>query len=194
MMSDLYFPAYQSGFGSMGTFFIRTERDPLQVLDAARREIKALDPTLPIYDVKTMEERAGAALARPRFATTLLGAFATMALVLAAIGLYGVMAFSVAQRTREIGLRMALGADAPRVLRGVLAQGLTLAGVGVAVGLAGAIALQRVVAGMLYGVQPTDPATLAGVSLLMGAAAVAAAAIPARRATRVDPMTALRSD
>ena len=193
-MSDLYIPAYQSGFGSSGTFFIRTERDPFQVLEAARRELKALDPTLPIYNVMTMEERAGAALTRPRFATTLLGAFAAMALVLAAVGLYGVMAFSVAQRTREIGLRMALGANAPMVLRSVLLQGLALAGVGVGIGLAGAVALQRVVAGMLYGVQPTDPATMLGVSLLMGAAAVLAAAIPARRATRVDPMTALRSE
>jgi putative ABC transport system permease protein len=194
MMPDLYYPTYQSGFGAAGTFFLRTEGDPLLVLDAARREIKALDPALPLYNVKTMEERAGAALARPRFAATLLGAFAMMALVLAAIGLYGVMAFSVAQRTREIGLRMALGANAPMVLRGVLLQGLALAGVGVALGLAGAVALQRAVSGMLYGVQPTDPATLAGVSLLMGAAAVVAAAIPARRATRVDPMTALRAE
>lgn len=193
-MADLYFPAYQSGFGGSGTVFIRTERDPLQVLDAARRELKALDPTLPIYNVKTMEERAAVALARPRFATTLLGTFATMALVLAAIGLYGVMAFSVAQRTREIGLRMALGANAPRVLRGVLLQGLALAAVGVVIGLAGALALQKVISGMLYGVEPTDPVTLAGVSLVMGAAAVVAAAIPARRAIRVDPMTALRSD
>jgi ABC-type antimicrobial peptide transport system permease subunit len=194
MVADLYFPAYQSSFGGIGTFFIRTTRDPFQVLEGARRELKALDPTLPIYNVMTMEGRAGAALTRPRFATTLLGAFAAIALVLAAVGLYGVMAFSVAQRTREIGLRMALGANAPMVLRGVLLQGLVLAGAGVGIGLAVAVALQRVVAGMLYGVRPTDPATLAGVSLVMGAAAVLAAAIPARRATRVDPMTALRSE
>jgi putative ABC transport system permease protein len=142
----------------------------------------------------TMEERAGAALARPRFALSLLGAFATMALVLAAIGLYGVMAFSVAQRTKEIGLRMALGADAPRVLRGVLRQGMGMALVGIVLGLGGALALQRVVAGMLYGVEATDPVTLAGVSLVMALAAGVAAVIPARRATRVDPMVAIRAE
>lgn len=153
-----------------------------------------MDPLLPLYNVMTMEERAGAALARQRFATTLLGTFAGLALLLAAVGLYGVMAFSVAQRTREIGLRMALGADAPRVLRGVLGQGLALAGLGIALGLAGAFALQRVMAGMLYGVAATDPATLAGVSALMAFAALLAAFLPARRATRVDPMEALRAE
>jgi putative ABC transport system permease protein len=104
------------------------------------------------------------------------------------------MAFSVAQRTREIGLRMALGADAPIVLRKVLGQGLALAGVGIGLGLAGAVALQRVIAGMLYEVEPTDPLTLAGVSALMAVAALLAALLPARRATRVDPMEALKAE
>jgi putative ABC transport system permease protein len=191
---DLYFPAYQTGFGGSGTVFIRTIGDPLQVFDAAQREVRALDPTLPLYSVMTMEERAGAALARPRFAMSLLGAFATMALVLAAVGLYGVMAFSVAQRTKEIGLRMALGADAPRVLLGVLRQGMAMAVVGIVLGLGGALVLQRVVAGMLFGVEATDPVTLGGVSLVMALAAGVAAVIPARRATRVDPMVAIRAE
>ncbi len=191
---DLYYPAYQSGYGGSGTVFIRTIGDPLQAFDAAQRELHALDPTLPLYSVMTMEERAGAALARPRFAVSLLGAFATMALVLAAIGLYGVMAFSVAQRTKEIGLRMALGADAPRVLQGVLRQGMAMALVGIVLGLGGALALQRVMAGMLYGVEASDPLTLAGVSLVMLLAAGVAALIPARRATRVDPMVAIRAE
>ena len=193
-MADVYYPAYQTGFGGFGTIFVRTRGEPLAVRTAVERAIHEVDPALPLYNVMTMEERAGAALARQRFATTLLGCFAGMALVLAAVGLYGVMAFSVAQRTREIGLRMALGADAPRVLRGVLGQGLTLAGVGIGLGLGGALALQRVMSGMLYGVEPTDPVTLAGVSLLMAAAAVVAALLPARRATRVDPMEALRAE
>jgi len=193
-MADVYFPAYQTGFGGSGTFFIRTLGDPLAMRATAEREIHAVDPALPLYNVMTMEERAGAALARQRFATTLLGTFAGMALVLAAIGLYGVMAFSVAQRTREIGLRMALGADAPRVLRGVLGQGLSLAAIGIVLGLAGSLALQRVLAGMLYGVGTTDPATLAGVSALMVLAATLAALLPALRATRVDPMEALRAE
>jgi len=194
MAPDLYYPALQSSFGAAGTIFVSTIGDPLEVLEPVRREIHALDPNLPLYNVMTMEERAGAALARPRFATTLLGVFAGMALALAAIGLYGVMAFSVAQRTREIGLRMALGADAGLVLRGVLSQGLMLAAGGIALGLAGALALQRVIAGMLYGVGAADPATLAAVSGLMLAAAGAAALLPARRATRVNPMEALRAE
>jgi putative ABC transport system permease protein len=194
MAPDLYYPALQSSFGGFGTIFIKTDGDPLQVTEIVRREIHAIDPNLPLYNVMTMEERAGAALARPRFATTLLSAFAGIALLLAAIGLYGVMAFSVAQRTREIGLRMALGADAGLVLRGVLRQGLALAAAGIGLGLLGSLALQRVVGGMLYGVTATDPLTLAGVSVLMALAAGAAALVPARRATRVDPMEALRAE
>jgi len=194
MMPDLYYPALQSSFGGFGTIFVNTDGDPLLVVETVRREIHAIDPNLPLYNVMTMEERAGAALARPRFATTLLGAFAGIALLLAAIGLYGVMAFSVAQRTREIGLRMALGADAGLVLRGVLRQGLALGGLGIGLGLLGSLALQRVVGGMLYGVTASDPLTLAAVSLLMAIAAGAAALVPARRATRVDPMEALRAE
>ena len=191
---DLYYPALQQSFGGTGMVFIRTQRDPLALLETARREIHAIDPNIPLFDIMTMEQRAGVALSRPRFATTLLGAFAAIALLLAAIGLYGVLAFSVAQRTREIGLRMALGAEQARVLRGVLRQGLVLAGCGIALGLLGALALQRVVAGMLYGVESSDPPTLAAVSLLMALAASVAAFVPARRATRVDPMEALRAE
>ena len=194
MEPDLYYPALQTSFAGTGMVFLRTAGDPLGVLEAARREVHAIDPNLPLFSVMTMEQRAGVALARPRFAATLLGAFAAIALALAAIGLYGVMAFSVAQRTREIGLRMALGADGGLVLRGVLRQGMALAGAGIALGLAGALALQRVMAGMLYGVGAADPPTLVAVSVLMLAAAAAAAFLPARRATRVDPMEALRAE
>ena len=193
-MADVYYPAYQTTFGGFGTVFVRTRGEPLSARAAVEREIHAIDPNLPLYSVLTMEERAGAALARQRFAATLFGIFATMALILAALGLYGVMAFTVAQRTREIGLRMALGADASRVLRGVVRQGLSLAGIGIAIGLGGALALQRVMTGMLYEVTPTDPVTLVGVSVLMTLATLVSALLPARRATRVDPMDALRAE
>jgi predicted permease len=192
-MPDLYFPALQARFGGFGTLFVRAGSGrPEALLDAIRREVRALDPNLPLYNVLTMEQRAGAALARPRFAATLLGAFAGIALVLAVVGLYGVLAFAVAQRTREIGLRMALGAGEGRVLRGVLGQGLALAGAGILLGLLGAVALQRIMGGLLYGVAATDPLILGGMALLMALAATAAALLPARRATRVDPMVALR--
>ena len=191
---DLYYPALQSSFGGSGMIFVRTTHDPLAMQETVRRTIHEVDPNIPLFNVMTMEQRAGAALARPRFATTLLGTFAGIALLLAAVGLYGVMAFSVAQRTREIGLRMALGAEQQRVLRGVLRQGLVLALVGIGIGLTGALALQRLLKGMLYGVSGSDPLTLVGVSLLMAVAAAGAVLVPARRATRVHPMEALRSD
>ncbi len=191
---DLYYPAVQVSFGGTGMIFVRTKSDPLALTETARRAIHEIDPNIPLFNIMTMEQRAGAALARPRFATTLLGTFAGIALLLAAVGLYGVMAFSVAQRTREIGLRMALGAEQQRVLRGVLRQGLVLAGVGIGLGLAGALALQKLMKGMLYGVSGSDPLTLVAVSLLMAVAAAGAVLVPARRATRVNPMEALRSD
>lgn len=191
---DLYYPALQQSFGGTGMIFVRTQGDPLALVETVRREVHATDPNIPLFNVMTMEQRAGVALARPRFATTLLGVFAGIALCLAAIGLYGVMAFSVAQRTREIGLRMALGAEQARVLRGVLREGLLLASCGIVLGLASALALQRVIAGMLYSVEGSDPPTLAAVALLMVLAAAVAVLVPARRATRIDPMEALRSE
>lgn len=194
LQPDLYYPAYQSGFGGSGTVFLRTRGDPFAVLGPVRAELRALDPTLPIFSVMTMEQRAGQALARPRFAATLLGVFAAVAMGLAGLGLYGVLAFSVAQRTREIGLRMALGADGARVIRDVIRQGVTLAGMGIVVGLGGALALQRLIAGMLYGVTATDPVTFGATAVVMAVVALAAAWIPARRATRVDPLVAIRED
>jgi putative ABC transport system permease protein len=192
---DLYYPiSYLRAFGSAGTIFIRAEGDPARLTDLVRAELKLTDPNLPVFRVMTMEQLGGAALARPRFAATLLGGFAAAALLLAAMGLYAVLAFGVARQSRELGVRMALGATELRVLGGVIRQGLVLAGAGVVLGVLAALALQRLIAGLLYGVRGNDPVTLFTVAGLMLGTAALAAFIPARRATRADPLVALRSE
>jgi putative ABC transport system permease protein len=153
-----------------------------------------MDPNVPIYDVKIMAERLSESLARRRFAMLALGVFALVAMVLAAVGIYGVMSYSVTQRTREIGIRMALGAQTKGVLTLIVGQGMLMAGVGVAIGLAGALAATRVMASLLFGVTATDPVTFVGIGLLLAAVAFFACYFPARRATKVDPMVALRHE
>jgi ABC-type antimicrobial peptide transport system permease subunit len=147
---------------------------------------------MPVFDVKTLTDHMGIALMLARVAATLLGGFGLIALGLAAVGIYGVMSYSVAARTREIGIRMALGAQARDVLSLVVRQGMVLAMVGVVIGLVIALVLTRVMVGLLYGVSATDPVTFAVISLVLSGVALAACFIPARRATRVDPMIALR--
>ncbi|HEV2221640.1 MAG TPA: FtsX-like permease family protein [Candidatus Acidoferrales bacterium] len=141
-----------------------------------------------------MNKIASKAVAQPRFRTALLGAFAVIGLILTMIGIYGVISYSVTQRTHEIGLRVALGAQREDILRIVLSQGMALAGVGLAIGIGGALALARFLRSMLFEVKPTDPATFAGVTVLLVTVALFACYIPARRAMRVDPMTALRHE
>ena len=174
------------------TLVVRTEGDPLSLAAAAQREIQAIDKEQPVADVRTMESWIGESVSRARFGTLLLGVFACIALVLAAVGIYGVMAYTVTQRRHEIGIRMALGAQPGDVLRLVVRQGLALTLAGIAIGLAGAYALTRVMASLLYGVSATDPLTFGGVALLLALVALVACLIPARRATKVDPMIALR--
>jgi predicted permease len=173
---------------------LKTDADPRQLGLALAREVRAADPDQPTFGVKTMDQIVASAGASRRFATQLLGAFAALALLLAAIGIYGVMAFVVGQRTREIGIRIALGARPRAVVRLVLAQALALALAGVALGGLGAIFLSRLLSGMLFEVRATDPATYAGIALLLTLTSVVAAWLPARRAAAVDPMVALRAE
>ncbi|HJS22858.1 MAG TPA: ABC transporter permease [Pyrinomonadaceae bacterium] len=174
---------------------IRTEaRDASQLTQAARAEVKAFDPNQIIWRTQTLEQLLSTSVAPRRFNMLLLGIFAGVALVLAAVGLYGVMSYSVSWRTREIGIRMALGAKRADVLRLVVRQGMTMTLIGLALGLVGAFSISRVLRGLLHGVSPTDPLTFVAVSIVLLAVALLACLVPARRATRVDPIIALRTD
>jgi putative ABC transport system permease protein len=166
--------------------------DPVSLATAVRGELKLLDAELPVSQVGTLDDRLAAAAAQPRFRTALTAFFAALALVLAVIGTYGVLCHLVAQRTHEIGIRMAMGASQGDVLKSVVARGLRLAVIGVGLGIAGRLAVTRFLSSLLYGIKPTDPLTVVGVSLILGAVALLASYIPARRATKVDPMVALR--
>ncbi len=189
----VYFPQAQLVTDS---FYVvaRTNADPATEVTAITREIRAIDPDLPVYDISTMPDRISKSLARPRFALTLLAAFATFALILAGIGVYGVISYLVSQSTRELGVRMALGAQRADILRSVLRRGLILGIAGVAAGLAGAMLLTRLMRAMLFEVSPSDPLTLIGVSLFLLFVAAAASLVPAVRASNLDPTAALRDE
>jgi putative ABC transport system permease protein len=171
---------------------VRTTGNPTQIVGALRQEITALDHNAPIYDVKPMQERAAEATSRTRFSALLLGIFASLALALSSVGIYGVMAYAVSGRTREIGIRMALGADSRAVMGMVMRDGMLMTIAGIAIGIAGALAATRVLASELYEVGTTDAATFAVVAAILAGVALLASYIPARRAARVDPMIALR--
>jgi putative ABC transport system permease protein len=171
---------------------IRTQADPSILIGAVRQEVQAIDPDQPMAAVKTMNDWVDSSVAGARYRTTLLALFAALAMVLAATGIYGVMSYSVAQRTHELGVRMALGARRADVLKLVVRQGMILTVIGVALGLAGAFALTRVMATLLFGVTAKDPVTFSVVAALLIAVAFIACFVPARRATKVDPLVALR--
>jgi predicted permease len=173
-------------------FAVRVAGDPLGLVRAVRREVHALDPALPVEGFRTVDEVVAASVAQPRFYTVLLAIFAAVALALAAIGIFGVVSYGVAQRTREIGVRMALGADPRRVRASVVGGALALAAAGMALGLAGALAGTRLLGSLLFGVGAADPLTYAAVGAILLATAALAGYLPARRATRVDPVSALR--
>lgn len=185
-----YFPYTQDASRSM-TVVLRTETDPHSIVPLVRREIAAIDPELPFYSVLTMEERVQASVAGRRTAMLLAVGFGLIALMLATVGIYGVLAYQVTQRTREIGIRMALGSDARSVFGLILREGTALLVLGFAIGLAGAFAMRQALAGELYGVDPMEPSVLMGVAALLSTVALAACALPARRAARIDPVIAL---
>jgi predicted permease len=173
---------------------VRADGDLSTLAAAVRREVSAIDPELPVYDAKTMRAAVDESLSGRRFALLLLGLFAAVALALAAVGVYGVMSYGVVQRTREIGIRMALGAERNAVLRLVVGDGMRMAGLGIVFGFGLAVALSRLLRGMLYGVSAFDPIAYAGLTIVLATVALFASWLPARRASRVDPVVALRAE
>jgi predicted permease len=189
----VYYPSEQ--FAARNMFLVvRTTRDPSGMVETVTKEIQALDPQMPVFDVGTMDQRLRDSLASRRFSMFLLGLFAVVALILAVIGIYGVMAYSVNERTHEIGIRLALGAQPSNIRKLVIRQALVLTSLGTAIGLAGSLAMTRVLSSLLYGVSTTDVLTFLIAPLLLAGVALLASYIPARRAARVDPMIALRCE
>jgi putative ABC transport system permease protein len=173
---------------------LRAQSDPTAVMTAVRQKIKAMDPELPLSNIRPMGEWVSTSAAQPRLNASLLGVFACVALLVSAIGTYGVLAYSVSQRTKELGLRMALGADRGGVLRLVVREGMTVGMAGIAIGVLAAVAFSKTLSALVYGVSIWDPATYAGVSAILALVALLSCVLPAVRASRVDPMVALRLD
>ena len=190
---QLFLPIAQTPQRAM-LLLARTTGSPAALSGPIRRAVTALDPDLPVSDIRTLDERLDQSIAQPRVSMMLLGIFALMALVLAAVGIYGVLSYTVTQRTRELGIRMALGAESNSVMRLVVGQAMVPALIGVVLGLAGAWGATRLMSSLLFGVSATDPVTFIAVALFLLAVAALASWIPARRATRVDPLIALRAE
>ena len=186
-----FVPHAQLPFSQM-TIVVKTDGEPSSLVNAVQNEVHAMDRELPVFNVKTMDEYISASVAAPRFNATLLVIFAAVALILTIVGLYGVMSYSVAQRTNEIGIRMALGAQTGDVLRLIVSQGFRLVLLGLGIGLAAALALMKIISSLLFGVTTKDPFTFGAVAVLLAIVALLACYIPARRATRLDPLRALR--
>ena len=189
----VYFPMARK-YDSDVALVVHTSVEPQSMINTIRREVERLDANLPLYDVKTMSEHLQLPLFPLQAGAWVTSCFALLALLLAGLGIYGVMAYATSQRTREIGLRMALGAESSDVMRLVVKQGMWLAGAGLAIGLAGALVLTRLMSSVLYGVSATDVVTFAGVTMLLGLVVLIACYLPARRAAKVDPMVALRCE
>jgi putative ABC transport system permease protein len=192
-MPVLYYPVAQQAFPEF-TLLARTSGEPMALVPTLRGVVRALDPSMPLNDVRTLEQVVSSSIAGARFRTSLLATFALVALLLSAIGVYGVMSYSVEQRSQEMGLRMALGASPRDVLRLITGHGMRLAIAGIAIGLVAAIGLTRVLESLLFGVSASDPLTFGAIGVLLAAVASLASYIPARRATRADPMVVLRAE
>jgi putative ABC transport system permease protein len=189
---QMYLSHKQAEFFFPEDLVVRTDVDPTSMAATVRNAVWQIDKDQPVSNIQTMEEILADSIARQRFSMLLLAIFAGVALVLAAVGIYGVMSYSVAQRTHEIGIRMALGAQTGSVLKLAVGYGMKLVGIGIVIGLIAAFALTRVMSTLLFGVTATDPATFTLISLLLICVAAIASYVPARRATKVDPMIALR--
>jgi putative ABC transport system permease protein len=190
---QIYLPYRQWPVSSM-TVMLTTSVPPMSLADAVRSEVYAIDGNLPVSNVRTLDAILAKSISQQRFYMLLLAVFASVALVLAAVGIFGVLSYAVSQRTREIGIRMALGAQSPTVIGLIVRQAMVLVALGVAAGLVGGLVLSQTMAKMLFGVAPTDPATYATVAVVLGTVALVASYLPARRATRVDPIVALRAE
>jgi putative ABC transport system permease protein len=191
--TQLYQPFAQASFTQLG-LAVKTRGDPLALIPALRKVVLGIDPQQPIFNVRAMDERLSGSSSQPKFLSLLLGLFAAVAATLAAVGIYGVMSYTVAQQTRELGIRMALGAETGNVLRLVLNRGLVMAGIGIALGVGGSLALGKVMSTQLFQTKAADPVVFGVVSLGLVIVALLATMIPARRAMRVDPIVALRSE
>jgi putative ABC transport system permease protein len=187
-----FYLSYQQAAPPFFGLAVRTNGNPRRLTEEIRRAVTAVDPDQPLYNVVTMEQALSDSISQERFAMFMLALFAAMAFILAIGGIYGVMSYSVTQRTHEIGVRVALGAKEPAVVRMILRQGIVLIVIGLTIGLASSFALTRVLASLLYGVKPVDPAVFSVAALLLGFIALFACYVPARRASRVNPIDALR--
>jgi ABC-type antimicrobial peptide transport system permease subunit len=190
---EIYRPFYQA-YWPFFTLVVRSSIDPMQLANAVRQAVSSVDKDQPVQSIRTMDELAADSVALRRASMVLVATFAWIALLLAALGIYSVMSYAVAQRTQEIGLRMALGAQPSDVLKLVTGEAMLLALMGIGLGLVGAFLLTRFLVSLLYSVQPTDPTTFATVSMMLTAVALLASYIPAWRATKVDPVEALRCE
>jgi len=188
---EMYMSLYQRPAKDLA-IFMRGRLDAAAIAVELREQVQAVNPELPVFGAQTLDEALAGTLAARRFSMEIVGLFALTALLLAGMGIYGVISYIVSERTHEIGIRLALGAQRHRILQMILSEGLGLAIAGAAIGLVGAVIVAHLMAGVLYGVRPTDPATFVSVALLLIAVALLACYIPARRAIRVDPLVALR--
>ena len=189
---ETYLPGAQCPSIGSAAVVVRTTGEPESITRGARRLVAALDSSIPVHDIKTLEQFLAGSVVQPRFNSLLLGTFAALAVTLAAVGLYGLIGYTVARRTHEVGIRLALGATPTEVLTLVLRQGITIALIGIIIGVLASLALARWLSTLLYDVSPLDPLILGGAAVLLLCVALVACFLPARRAMRVDPMAALR--